>query len=329
MLAYSGNVGSPANPRLSPGRFQEIRRRGPRASPMPRKTQKLPKSNRRSERCRAASLKNLEKAWEANRNRWEFTPARRRVSLRTIKLAQRANRLHPRPFSPAQLEAARRNVAKAREAMRVRGRSPEHLAKLRESIARARAARTEKSIERQAMKILKHGVFARRLKGPLAPLGENPRDYQALHRLMQRYFAPQNPEEEKLVRLIADSVWRLHRVFFAQAALQLERLNFFLSKAPEPERPSPVDSRLRAYTLLTVLLERDESHRRSWRLIGATERLMRRLLRMRFGRDPNFQTGRRIIDPHAARQEFEMAEAVWLSDDPELIDMFYRSLTQM
>jgi hypothetical protein len=33
---------------------------------------------------------------------------------------------------------------------------------------------------------------------------------------------------------------------------------------------------LRACTLLTVLLERDESQQRSWRLIGATERLMRR-----------------------------------------------------
>ncbi len=328
MLAYSGNVGFPANQRPSPCRPLETDRRIPRASAMTHKTQKLPESNASSERRRAASLKNLEKAWEANRTRWEFTPARRRVSLRTIKMAQRANRLHPRPFSPAQLEAVRRNVAKAREAMKIRGRSPEHLAKLRESIAKARAARTEKSIERQAMKILKHGVFARRLKGPLAPLGENPRDYAALHRLMKRYFAPQNEEEEKLTCLIADSVWRLHRIYFAQAARQLERLNFFLSKAPELDEPGPVDSRLRAYTLLTVLLERDESQQRSWRLIGATERLMRRLLRLRFGRDPNFKTGRRIVDLHDARQEIEMAEALWLSDDLELIDTFYRSLIE-
>ncbi len=55
---------------------------------------------------------------------------------------------------------------------------------------------------------------------------------------------------------------------------------------------------------------------------------MRRLLRLRFGRDPNFKTGRRIVDLHDARQEIEMAEALWLSDDLELIDTFYRSLIE-
>src|SRR5579884_1409489 len=111
---------------------------------MTHKTQKLPESNASSERRRAASLKNLEKAWEANRTRWEFTPARRRVSLRTIKMAQRANRLHPRPFSPAQLFALLRIVSNAREAIKNRGRSPEHLAKLRESILITHTATTEK-----------------------------------------------------------------------------------------------------------------------------------------------------------------------------------------
>ena len=130
---------------------------------------------------RAAALKNLEKAWQANRSSWEFTPARRSTSLWTIKKAHAANRKPGRAFSPAQREAAGRNVAKAREALKARGRSPEHLAKLRESIAKARAARTRKSIERQAEKILKHGLFARRLRGPVAALGENPRDYEAIH----------------------------------------------------------------------------------------------------------------------------------------------------
>ena len=47
-----------------------------------------------------------------------------------------------------------------------RGRTPEHLARLRQSIVKARAARTRKSVERQAQKILKHGLFARHLRGP-------------------------------------------------------------------------------------------------------------------------------------------------------------------
>ena len=287
-------------------------------------TQKKPKpsqSAKESPRHRAAALKNLEKAWRASRTRREFTPARRRASLRTIKQATLANSRPGRKLSPAQQQAALRNVAKAREALQARGRSPEHLAKLRQSIAKARAARTRKSIERQAEKILKHGLFARRLRGPVAALGENPRDYKAIHRLVARYFGPQNEQEEKLVHLIADSLWRQHRMFFAQAAWQLERLNFFLSKAPALEEPDANETMLRAYTLLTVLLDRDESHRRAWRLLGSTERLLRRFLRMRFGRDPNFHTGHRIIDPFAGQPDSARLELESLITDPELFDL--------
>jgi hypothetical protein len=294
---------------------------------MPRKKPKLSQSVRQSPRHRAAALKNLEKAWESNRRRWEFTPVRRATSLRTIRQAQRANRLRPRPLSPAQREACRRNVAKAREAIKARGRSPEHLARLRQSIAKARAARGEKTLQLQAQKVLKHGLFARRLRGPLAQLGENPRDYKAIHRLVARYFAPRNAEEEKLARLIADSLWRQHRIFFAQAAWQLERLNFFLSKAPPLEAPDAVETRLRAYTLLSILLDCDESHRRAWRLLGSTERLLRRFLRLRFGRDPNFQTGQRLIDPFAGQPDSTRLELASLITDPEMFDLLDEPLS--
>jgi hypothetical protein len=288
---------------------------------MPQKKPKLSQSARQSPRHRDARLKNLEKAWQANRSRWEFTPARRSNSLRTIKQAQFANRIPGRQLSPAQQQAARRNVAKAREALQARGRTPEHLAKLRLLIAKARAARTRKSIELQAKKILKHGLFARRLRGALTQFDENPRDYRALHRLVVRYFGPQKPEEEKLAHLIADALWRQHRVFFAQAAWQLERLNYFLSKAPPLEVPDANETRLRAYTLLAVLLDRDESHRRAWRLIGSTERLLRRFLRIRFGRDPNFHTGQRVIDPLAGFPGAERLELASIITDPELFSV--------
>ena len=285
---------------------------------MTQKKPKLSQSAQQSPRHRAAALKNLEKAWQANRAHWEFTPARRRASLRTIKQATLANRKLGRKLSSAQQQAARRNVASAREALQARGRSPEHLAKLRRSIAKARAARTRKSIERQAEKVLKHGLFARRLRGPVAALGENPRDYRAIHRLVARYFGPQNTEEEKLAHLIADSLWRQHRIFFAQASRQLERLNFYLSQAPPMEEPDANETKLRAYTLLTVLLDRDESHRRAWRLLATTERLLRRFLRARFGHDPNFQTRERLIEPFAGQPNalyFELAATV---TDPNL-----------
>lgn len=267
-----------------------------------------------------ASRKNLEKAWQANRSRWNFTPARRSSSLRTIKQAHEANRKPGRPVSAAQREAARRNVAKARETLKARGRSPEHVAKLRQSIAKARAARRDKSVERQAQKVLKHGLFARRLRGPVASLGENPRDYKSIHRLVVRYLNPQNKNEENVAHLIADSLWRQHRVFFAQAAWQLERLNFFLSKAPALDRPDPDETRLRAHTLVNILLDTDESHRRSWRLIGATERLLRRFLRLRFGCDPNFHTGSRWRNPSAG---ISLAERLGLTDDIDITESLH------
>jgi len=292
---------------------------------MPNEQQRPSESRPQSPRRRAAALKNLKKAWQANRSHWEFTPARRSTSLWTIKKAQFANRLPGRKLSPAQREAAGRNVAKAREALQARGRSPEHLAKLRQSIAKARAARTRKSIERQAEKILKHGLFARRLRGPVAPLGENPRDYQAIHRLVARYFGPQNAEEEKLLHLIADALWRQHRIFFAQAAWQLERLNFFLSQAAPIETSDANEAKLRAYTLLTVLLDRDPSSRRATRLIGATERLLRRFLRQRFGRDPNFQTGKRVLDPIDGLPDSERFDLACTTTDPEIFEeLVYR-----
>lgn len=264
-----------------------------------------------------AARQNLEKAWQANRSRWDFTPARRQASLRTIQQAHKANRKPGRAFSSSQREAARRNVAKARKALKARGRSPEHLGKLRQSIAKARAARSDKSVERQARKILKHGLFARRLRGPLAPLGENPRDYKAIHRLVARYLCPQNEQEEKVAHLIADSLWRQHRVFFAQAAWQLERLHFFLSKAPPLEKPDENETRLRAHTLVTILLDTDESHRRAWRLIGTTERLLRRFLRLRFGRDPNFHTDTRWPNPFRG---VSIADRLGLTDDIDITD---------
>jgi hypothetical protein len=61
---------------------------------------------------------------------------------------------------------------------------------------------------------------------------------------------------------------------------------------------------------------------RANRLLGSTERLLRRFLRMRFGRDPNFQTGHRVIDPFAGVPDSQRLELQSLITDPELFDLF-------
>jgi len=282
--------------------------------------------------ARAAScLRNLQKAWQASRARWEFTPARRAVSLRTIKLAQAALRGKPRKLSPAQLAAVRRNVARARAALQARGRSPEHLAKLRRSIVGARAARTPEGQLRQAGKVLKHGLFARRLRGPLALLGENPREQQALERRVIRYLAPQNAPEEKLARQIAAALWRHHRLYFAQAAWELERLRTFFAEAPRPEESSAEFARLRAYALLEILLDREQSAVHSWRLLGATETLLRRFIRRRAEGESKFRMGQRIVTSRPSdrtdRTDRELAELI---TDPDLrIDLLENDLATL
>jgi len=105
-------------------------------------------------------------------------------------------------------------------------------------------------------------------------------------------------------------------------------LNFFLSKAPPLEAPDPNETRLRAYTLLSILLDRDESHRRAWRLLASTERLLRRFLRLRFGRDPHFKTGHRLIDPFAGLPDAERYELASLITDPELFDLLDEAPSQ-
>jgi hypothetical protein len=270
----------------------------------------------RSPRRRAASLKNLEKAWQASRARWELTPARRAASLRSLQKAQQAIRARPRKLSPAQLAAVRRNLARARAALESRGRSPEHLAKLRRSIAGARAARTPEGALRHAEKVLKHGLFARRLRGPVAALGENPRDAQRLERLVASYLDPQNAQEEKLAGVIAAALWRHHRLYFAQAAWELERLRSFLAEAPRSRENSAEFTRLRVYALLEILLDPDQSADHSWRLLGATERLLRRFLRLRAGSDSTFRMGPRLITPRPNdRTDRELQELI---TDPDV-----------
>ena len=253
-----------------------------------------------SSRRRAAARRNLEKAWQASRARWEFTPARRAVSLRNLKRAQAA--------------------------LQARGRSPEHLAKSRESIVKARAARTPEGRLRQAEKVLKHGLFALRLRGPLAALGENPRDHQELERLVMAYLGPRNAGEEKLARLVAAALWRHHRLYFAQAAWELERLRKFLAETPRSRDTSAEFTRLRVYALLEILLDQDQAGDCSWRLLSAMESLLRRYLRRRAGR-AGFRMGLRLITPQPnhrpTRAERELTELITDPDARAMLPEFW------
>jgi hypothetical protein len=245
-----------------------------------------------SARHQAAVLRNLRKAWQANRTNWKKTPARLASSRRTIQLAQEAIRGRPRQLSPAQLAAVRRNVARARAFLARRGRTPEHLAKLRETISKARAARTRDSHRLHNRKILRHGMYARSVRDTMRAVGQDPAELDRRVRLLKRYFASDDASEEGLIRALAETVWRHERFYYAQADWECRLVDAEMRRAAPPQRGHPAadEMRSRAFRLRDALLENFMWYERGRRIIGSLERLLRRLMRARFGPNAPFIT---------------------------------------
>jgi hypothetical protein len=261
-----------------------------------------PAKTHASPRKRAAARRNLEKAWEANRAHWEKTPARMAHARRSIQQAHAANRRRPRKLSQAQLDAARLNVAKARAALEARGRTPEHLAQLRQTVAQARAARTPESIRRQAAKIIKHGLFARRLPNALPVLGYDMEEFELRRKLLDRFLGATTELERKISSVLAEALWRRHRLHYAQAEWEWARVRMLLERAPADIVPTPDTARLRAYHLMGALLSRDTYHRRDELLTGSIERLLRRFLNVRTGGKAKFPSSLHSRPPSFEKQ---------------------------
>lgn len=243
----------------------------------------LPRSPRKrpSARHRAASRRNLEKAWEANRTHWEKTPARMANAHRTIQLAQAALRGRPRKFSPAQLAAARANIAKARAVLNARGRSPQHLSKLRETIKKARAARTPEGFRRHSPKVLKHGLYARSVRDTMRPLGEDTKEFATHLRLLREFFGPQDEREGKIVAALAEAIRRRLRLWRAEAHWQARYLGQCLGEAVPLASPDPDQTLYRSWLLLGAVMSQDRLFERDRRLVAALERVLRQLVRKR------------------------------------------------
>ncbi len=225
---------------------------------------------------------------------------------------RKAGRIGGRSRSPAKVAASRANLAKANQVLRERGLTPEHMEKLRRNLIGARAARTQESIIKQARKVVRHGLFSRRLRDTAVSLGENPRDFDSVLRLTRRYLNPQNDEERKLCEQIGHELWRHHRVHYAQAKAELVRLLFFLRTAPRLETSNPDVLIERGYILLTTLVGDPKIWHKRNLITGTIARLLRRLLRLRAG-NPKlvFQT-HFYSRPH---EDDELLERLILGDD--------------
>jgi hypothetical protein len=239
----------------------------------------------------------VRKAAEANRRNFRMTRARRRAMSINIRKAQKAS------VEKFQMTEARRRA---------------NAVSIRKALA---APRAPESYARSRFNHLQHGLQVRSLEETMHLLGENPKEWEAQSEGFARLFSPTNPVEEKVVHLLAAAVWRRLRLFTAQARWESDNLRRFLTRTP---LISPLDAdstRLRAYGLMTLLLNREKFHRHDHHLTGVVERQLRTLLHLRTGGDPQFKYLMRR-SPQERREAEELA-AQWKRVHDALTDVTF------
>ena len=227
----------------------------------------------------------IRKAVEANRRNFRLTRARRRAMSINARKMQRAS-VDKFRLTEARLAANRANIRKA-----------------------LAVQRTPESYARSRFNHLQHGLQVRTLEETMHLLGDDQREFDSHCRSFARVFAPANPVEEKVVHLLAAAVWRRLRLFKAQARWESDNLRRFLARGPSL---GPLDAgwtRVRAYELMVLLLNREKFHRHDHHLTGVVERQLRTLLHLRTGGDPQFKYLMRR-SPEERREAEELA-AQW------------------
>lgn len=203
------------------------------------------------------------------------------------------------------LAARRANLAKARAVPReVRYRPTEkRQAASRANIQRAIAwRRSPEGNARARLNSLKHGLYARPTEDAARRLNQAQGEYAEHLRLFDQVYAPQDDAERKLVRRLADAVWRRLQLFHAQGQWELTHLHQVFRDAPRAARLTPGETEMRAYALLHVLWKWDRFRADLGRLESEIENLLRRLLRRR-------SAGRALLQVLAPRRERVLTEA--------------------
>jgi hypothetical protein len=230
-----------------------------------------------------ACLVNVRKMQEANRAHYRSTPARRRAALANLAKAWEANRGDRYRRSEARRQAARRNAALARAAPR----SPEMYAyTLRSNLL--------------------HGQTVRRLEESLTAFGEDPKEFQAHRRRIQRVFAPQDDVERRLLERLADVVWLRLRLYHGQARWEAGMLSRMMRKFPPKAQLDADETGERADWLLEPFIRPSPVFRYEDALQHRIERLLRYLLRYRGYRE--FSTRGHM--PRSERLAIEAPELV-------------------
>ena len=156
---------------------------------------------------------------------------------------------------------------------------------------------------------LKHGLSVRSLEETMAALGEDPAEFEAFARLIERTFVPRNLPEYEVVLRLADAIWRRLRLHNAAARWEADALRQALSSGPEVTSLTVDETRLRAYGVMTLLLNETHLSRNRFQLLAEVERQFRALMKIRSGGRAKFHFISR--QTRKGRRELEEEERYW------------------
>jgi hypothetical protein len=192
--------------------------------------------------------------------------------------------------------AVMRNLARANRALEKQPLSERKRRAIMKNLAKATSApRTPEGRARSRRNALKHGLYVRHLAGSFLRLGENPRRFARLQALMERAFVPRDEIESRLVKRLAEVIWRHLRTYHAAAIHAEQKVHRKLGRMlppasaskPKPGTAAPgenVDAdEGRAYEILDALFSDHRLYDRQKRTLNEVERTLRLLLIYRSG----------------------------------------------
>jgi hypothetical protein len=207
-----------------------------------------------------------------------------------------------------ELAARRANLEKARAApRRAYRRTEKQLQASRANLTKAIAARRRPEGNASArLNALKHGLYAKQtLAESVDRLAEDKEEFARHLHQFERVFAPADEEEKRIVRRLAETVWRRLRLFDAQACWEKEKLQIMFAEAPAPAQLSLDDTIARAEALAQALLQFDAYFRQFNALESQVEFWLRKLILKRSQGKLRWKGFRPRRDPLLERPEEE------------------------
>jgi hypothetical protein len=158
---------------------------------------------------------------------------------------------------------------------------------------------------------LKYGLGAGvcSLEESMAALGEDPAEFKALVGLIEHTFVPKNLPEYEVVQRLAGAIWRRLRLYKAAAQWEADALRQALSSGPEAESLTVDETHIRAFGIMTLLLNEALLSRSRFQLLAEVERQLRALLKTRSGGKAKFRFLTR--ETRKARSLLEDEERFW------------------